>query len=141
MGLESGVRRRRDILSRRIWSAKLRRVLSGETHDSTARRLLGPLGWSARHDEHGVLRRSHEVRELKITVLSTMLADQGIGEWGFAAVVEVDGKRLLFDTGARPETVLSNARELKIDLASIEDVVLSHNHADHTGGLVRCDAS
>lgn len=79
---------------------------------------------------------AQQVRTLKITVLSTMLADDGIGEWGYAALVEVDGKRLLFDTGARPETVLQNAKEMRIDLASIEDVVLSHNHADHTGGLV-----
>lgn len=79
---------------------------------------------------------TQQVRKLKITVLSTMLADAGIGEWGYAALVEVDGKRLLFDTGARPQTVLANAREMKIDLASIEEVVLSHNHDDHTGGLV-----
>jgi 7,8-dihydropterin-6-yl-methyl-4-(beta-D-ribofuranosyl)aminobenzene 5'-phosphate synthase len=76
------------------------------------------------------------VRSLKITVLSTMLADSGIGEWGFAALVEVDGKRILFDTGARPETVLNNAREMRIDLSNVEEVVISHNHSDHTGGLV-----
>jgi 7,8-dihydropterin-6-yl-methyl-4-(beta-D-ribofuranosyl)aminobenzene 5'-phosphate synthase len=76
------------------------------------------------------------VRSLRITVLSTMLAEEGLGEWGFAALVEVDGRRLLFDTGARPRTVLENARELKVDLAGITDVVLSHNHGDHTGGLL-----
>lgn len=74
---------------------------------------------------------------LSVTVLSTMLADvAGIGEWGFAAVVEVDGRRWLFDTGARPETVLRNAEDLRVDLSAIEDVILSHHHADHTGGLV-----
>ena len=74
---------------------------------------------------------------LSLTVLSTMLADiEGIGEWGFAAVVEVDGRRWLFDTGARPETVLRNAEELRVDLSSITDVILSHHHLDHTGGLV-----
>jgi 7,8-dihydropterin-6-yl-methyl-4-(beta-D-ribofuranosyl)aminobenzene 5'-phosphate synthase len=51
-----------------------------------------------------------QVKTLKITILSTMLADRGIGEWGFAALVESDGHRILVDTGARPETVLSNAR-------------------------------
>ena len=66
-----------------------------------------------------------------------MLADtKGLGEWGFAALVEADGHRLLFDTGARPETVLTNARELGIDLAGVTDVVLSHHHGDHTGGLL-----
>ena len=77
------------------------------------------------------------VRSLKVTVLSTMLADvQGIGEWGFSALVEADGYRLLFDTGARPETVRQNARELKVDLTGVRDVLLTHNHDDHTGGLV-----
>lgn len=70
-----------------------------------------------------------------------MLAERDeIGEWGFAAVVEVDGHRLLFDTGARPDTVLQNARSLGISLADIEDVVLSHNHGDHTGGLAHLRA-
>ena len=76
------------------------------------------------------------VRAVKVVVLSTMLADAGIGEWGFAALVEADAHRILFDTGARPDTVLKNARELGIDLAGVHDVVLSHNHGDHTGGLV-----
>jgi 7,8-dihydropterin-6-yl-methyl-4-(beta-D-ribofuranosyl)aminobenzene 5'-phosphate synthase len=76
------------------------------------------------------------VKTLRIQILSTMLtADEGIGEWGFAAIVEADGHRILFDTGARPETVLNNARELKVSLSDIPDVVLSHNHGDHTGGL------
>jgi 7,8-dihydropterin-6-yl-methyl-4-(beta-D-ribofuranosyl)aminobenzene 5'-phosphate synthase len=76
------------------------------------------------------------VQSLKITILSTMLADEGIGEWGFAALVEADGNRILYDTGARPRTVLENARELGIDLSGVRDVILSHNHTDHTGGLV-----
>ncbi len=77
------------------------------------------------------------VQSLKITVLTTMLADmKGIGEWGFAALVEVDGRRILFDTGARPDTVVINARERGIDLNGIPDVILSHNHGDHTTGLV-----
>jgi 7,8-dihydropterin-6-yl-methyl-4-(beta-D-ribofuranosyl)aminobenzene 5'-phosphate synthase len=79
---------------------------------------------------------AHQVKSLHITILSTMLADRGVGEWGFAALVEADGRRLLFDAGYRPETVLQNARELGIDLSTVTDVVLSHHHGDHTGGLV-----
>ena len=78
-------------------------------------------------------------RAVKVTVLSTMLAGdpgRGIGEWGFAALLEVDGRRLLLDTGARPETVLRNALELGIDLSDVTDLVITHNHADHTAGLV-----
>jgi 7,8-dihydropterin-6-yl-methyl-4-(beta-D-ribofuranosyl)aminobenzene 5'-phosphate synthase len=79
------------------------------------------------------------VSRLTVTVLSTMLAgnpNRGIGEWGYAALIEVDGARYLFDTGARPDVVLHNARELGIDLATVTDVILSHNHGDHTGGLL-----
>ena len=78
-------------------------------------------------------------RRVKVTVLSTMLAGdpgRGIGEWGFAALVAVDGRTLLVDAGQRPETVLRNAAELNIDLSEVTDVVITHNHADHTGGLV-----
>jgi 7,8-dihydropterin-6-yl-methyl-4-(beta-D-ribofuranosyl)aminobenzene 5'-phosphate synthase len=77
-----------------------------------------------------------QVKTLKVTILSTMLADEGIGEWGFAALVESDGHRILVDTGARPETVLLNARELKVDLSDVQEVILTHNHGDHVGGLM-----
>jgi 7,8-dihydropterin-6-yl-methyl-4-(beta-D-ribofuranosyl)aminobenzene 5'-phosphate synthase len=77
-----------------------------------------------------------QVKTLKVTVLSTMLADRGLGEWGYSALVEVDGKKILFDTGANPDVVLKNAKSLGIDLSDVEDVVISHNHDDHTGGLL-----
>jgi 7,8-dihydropterin-6-yl-methyl-4-(beta-D-ribofuranosyl)aminobenzene 5'-phosphate synthase len=77
-----------------------------------------------------------QVHALKVTILSTMLADEGIGEWGFSALVEADGRRVLVDTGFRPETVLQNATELGIDLSNVTEVVLTHNHGDHVGGLM-----
>ncbi len=77
-----------------------------------------------------------QVSTLKVTTLSTMLASRGIGEWGYSALIEVDGRKILFDTGNRPQTVLKNARDLDIDLSDVEDVILSHNHGDHTGGLL-----
>jgi 7,8-dihydropterin-6-yl-methyl-4-(beta-D-ribofuranosyl)aminobenzene 5'-phosphate synthase len=73
---------------------------------------------------------------VKVTSLSTMLADLGVGEWGFSALVEHDGQAILFDTGRFPDTVLRNAETLHVDLSLVTDVVLSHNHGDHTGGLV-----
>lgn len=80
---------------------------------------------------------SHRVQSLHIRILSTMLADDdGFGEWGFSALVEADGHKILFDTGAHPDTVLRNLRELKINLTAVPDVILSHNHIDHTGGLL-----
>lgn len=77
------------------------------------------------------------VKNLRVTVLSTMLAEgKALGEWGFAALVEADGRRILFDTGRFPGTVLQNARELGVDLSGVTDVILSHHHNDHTGGLM-----
>jgi 7,8-dihydropterin-6-yl-methyl-4-(beta-D-ribofuranosyl)aminobenzene 5'-phosphate synthase len=77
------------------------------------------------------------VKSVEVVILWTMLTDRfGVGEWGFSALVEADGRRILFDTGARPETVLQNSRELKIDLSGVTDVILSHHHGDHVGGLV-----
>ncbi len=80
------------------------------------------------------------IHSLRIIVLSTMLAGNpgngGIGEWGYAALVEADGHQILFDTGARPDTVLKNSQELGIDLSTVQDVILSHNHFDHISGLL-----
>lgn len=84
----------------------------------------------------GLTATAQQVGALKITVLSTMLAEQALGEWGYAALVEVDGHKILFDTGATPELVLKNAESMHVDLADVEDVILSHNHADHVGGLI-----
>ncbi len=81
-----------------------------------------------------------QLHTLKITVLSTMLVGrlgrEDLGEWGFSALVEADGHRVLVDTGLRPDTVLQNARELKIDLSDVQEVILTHNHSDHVGGLM-----
>ena len=77
------------------------------------------------------------IHAAKVTILSTMMTDRlGFAEWGFSALVEIEGKRILFDTGGRPDTVLKNAHELGVDLSNVEDVILSHDHWDHTMGLV-----
>ena len=76
------------------------------------------------------------VRSVDVKILSTMLADEGFGEWGFAALVTVDGRRILFDTGANEDTVQRNLKALELDLADVDTVILSHNHWDHVTGLM-----
>ncbi|MGO8793494.1 MAG: MBL fold metallo-hydrolase [Candidatus Sulfotelmatobacter sp.] len=79
-----------------------------------------------------------QIHALKVTLLSTMLVGSttGMGEWGFSALIEADGHRVLLDTGAHPDTVLQNARDLKIDLSDVREVILTHNHWDHVSGLM-----
>jgi len=56
-------------------------------------------------------------------------------DWGFAAVVEAHGRRILFDAGSDGDILLHNMSKMKIDPASIDTVFISHHHFDHTGGL------
>jgi 7,8-dihydropterin-6-yl-methyl-4-(beta-D-ribofuranosyl)aminobenzene 5'-phosphate synthase len=56
-------------------------------------------------------------------------------DWGYAALVEYGGKRILFDTGNNPEVLAQNAKAKNIDLSSLDFVVMSHRHGDHMGGL------
>lgn len=76
------------------------------------------------------------VNNVDVKILSTMLADEGFGEWGFAALVTVDGRRILFDTGANEDTVQRNLKAFRLDLADVDTVILSHNHWDHVTGLM-----
>ena len=56
-------------------------------------------------------------------------------EHGLSILVSGPGRKVLFDAAATPETLLANARTLGVDLASLDSVVISHGHYDHTGGL------
>ena len=56
-------------------------------------------------------------------------------DWGFAALVEAGGKRILFDTGNDAETFARNVKAKGIDLSKLDFVVLSHRHSDHMAGL------
>lgn len=56
-------------------------------------------------------------------------------DWGFAALIEANGKRILFDTGGSGSILLSNMNALGIAPKEIDEVFISHAHFDHTGGL------
>ncbi len=56
-------------------------------------------------------------------------------DWGFSALIEHGGERILFDTGTQGRILLANADALGIDLSRIEQLVFSHIHQDHTGGM------
>lgn len=57
-----------------------------------------------------------------------------VAEHGFAALVRTRGRTILFDTG-QGEAIAPNAAALGIDLRTVDTLVLSHGHYDHTGGI------
>ncbi len=56
-------------------------------------------------------------------------------DWGFAALIEHDGRRILFDTGNDSDLFRHNVETLGVDLRRLDFVVISHRHGDHTDGL------
>jgi 7,8-dihydropterin-6-yl-methyl-4-(beta-D-ribofuranosyl)aminobenzene 5'-phosphate synthase len=56
-------------------------------------------------------------------------------DWGYAALIEYGGKRILFDTGNNPDILAQNAKAKGIDLSTLDFVVMSHRHGDHMGGM------
>jgi 7,8-dihydropterin-6-yl-methyl-4-(beta-D-ribofuranosyl)aminobenzene 5'-phosphate synthase len=73
--------------------------------------------------------------EIKITTLSENTSNGDfLAERGISMLVEADGLKVLFDTGAGISAV-HNAQLMGVDLSAIDRIVLSHGHHDHTGGL------
>jgi 7,8-dihydropterin-6-yl-methyl-4-(beta-D-ribofuranosyl)aminobenzene 5'-phosphate synthase len=56
-------------------------------------------------------------------------------DWGYSALLEYGGKRILFDTGNNPEIFARNVKAAGVDLTRLDFVVVSHRHLDHTAGL------
>jgi 7,8-dihydropterin-6-yl-methyl-4-(beta-D-ribofuranosyl)aminobenzene 5'-phosphate synthase len=56
-------------------------------------------------------------------------------DWGFSALIEYGGKRILFDTGNNAEIFAHNVQAKAVDLTQLDFVVISHRHGDHTSGL------
>ena len=72
---------------------------------------------------------------VKIVTLSENTAGLGVlAEWGLSILVEEDGVRILLDT-SQSVTVAHNAQLLGIDLSTVDKLVISHGHYDHTGGF------
>ncbi len=77
---------------------------------------------------------------MKITTLIENDLAHGVNnlepEFGLSLYIESDRKNILFDTG-KSGRFIDNAKSLGIDIKTIDTVVVSHAHFDHTGGLKR----
>ena len=58
-----------------------------------------------------------------------------IAEHGWSVYIESDQGNFLFDTG-QGKGIINNARHFKKDLSTIQGIMISHHHYDHTGGLL-----
>ena len=78
-----------------------------------------------------------EKNTVKMTVLyDNYVFTQGTKTaWGFSCFIEGTEKIILFDTGGEGEVLMFNIDKLNINPESVEMIVISHNHWDHTGGL------
>jgi 7,8-dihydropterin-6-yl-methyl-4-(beta-D-ribofuranosyl)aminobenzene 5'-phosphate synthase len=73
----------------------------------------------------------------KITILYDAFGDDAsmTKDWGFSALIEISGKKILFDAGDNSAIFENNVRAKGLDIRSIDFVVLSHRHSDHMAGL------
>src|SRR5260370_35699234 len=58
-------------------------------------------------------------------------------DWGFSALVDFHGQRVLFDVGSKPDLFLDNLKQLGIEKSSIQANVISHDQAIHSGGIFK----
>lgn len=72
----------------------------------------------------------------------TVLVDNNIhtdcdllGEFGLSLLLEEDYHKIVFDCGSS-DVFIKNAYHMNIELWDVTDIVLSHGHNDHTGGLL-----
>ena len=81
------------------------------------------------------LQRNMNAKVLSIYEEGSLVGTKLIGAKGFALLVDVDGEKTLFDTGRKSGYLIQNLSQLGIEFDSIDRIVLSHGHRDHTGGL------
>ena len=86
---------------------------------------------------NGFVTASAQEPPARVTILSDAFGKESTLQrsWGFAALIEYNGKRILFDTGGQKKAFVHNTKAMSIDLRALDFVVLSHRHGDHTAGV------
>jgi 7,8-dihydropterin-6-yl-methyl-4-(beta-D-ribofuranosyl)aminobenzene 5'-phosphate synthase len=86
---------------------------------------------------HQLLGNSRPPTGNRVTILYDAFGrpSQMIQDWGYSALVEYAGKRILFDIGNNPTIFARNVKTAGVDLRKLDFVVLSHRHLDHTASL------
>ena len=79
----------------------------------------------------------HGASQNRFTVLNDAFSSRpGLEQdWGYSALIEFEGKRILFDTGDNITVFRKNVEAMHVDLTHLDMVVITHAHGDHTSGL------
>ena len=79
--------------------------------------------------------------ELPQTLIDSLNIGQGVPASVSAFLLEIDGKRILFDTGmgASDSRLLTNLSAAGVTPANIDYLYLTHFHGDHIGGMMKGD--
>ena len=74
---------------------------------------------------------------MKISIVFNNESNEGFKSgWGFSSLIEEGGKKILFDTGCEGPKLLYNLEKLGYNATDIDIIIISHQHWDHTGGLL-----
>lgn len=79
--------------------------------------------------------------ELPQTLIDSLNIGQGVPASVSAFLLEIDGKRILFDTGmgSADSRLLTNLSAAGVTPADIDYLYLTHFHGDHIGGMMKGD--
>lgn len=82
-----------------------------------------------------VVTQAAEPVQIDILYDDTSIRPDLDADWGFVVLVTTGGHRVLLDTGANDAVFMKNLKAMGVDPASIEHLVISHEHGDHTGAI------
>jgi 7,8-dihydropterin-6-yl-methyl-4-(beta-D-ribofuranosyl)aminobenzene 5'-phosphate synthase len=78
-----------------------------------------------------------DIKDIKLTVVYDNISFRKDlrTDWGFSCLIQGLDKTILFDLGRYDNIFISNMSKLEIDLFQIDELVISHDHPDHIGGV------
>lgn len=96
--------------------------------------LLSPMSFISANEKSS----GEQKQDISITILyDNYVFTEGLkSDWGFSCILTGTEKTILFDTGTKGKLLLENIEKLKINPEDVDVVAISHNHGDHTGGLL-----
>lgn len=72
--------------------------------------------------------------KIKILLENQKSDENLISKHGLSLYIEHMDKKIIFDTGP-DDSFIKNAEKLKVDIAAVDYLIISHGHMDHGGGL------